>query len=107
MAIGVRVEPELEQQLDQLAQRLGRSHSSCVREAIVQVVQRFGKTTKPCVNQLSLPHAQGKEWSEPCPDWSIGRHDRDYLTPRADRYPLFSTWHKRGKSQPQLLQPAE
>ena len=39
----VRIDPELEQQLDQLAQRLGRSRSACVREAIAQYVQRFGQ----------------------------------------------------------------
>ena len=38
----VRIDPELEQQLDQLSQRLGRSRSACVREAIAQDVQRFG-----------------------------------------------------------------
>jgi len=43
MAIGVRVEPELEQQLDQLARRMGKSRSACVREEIAQYVQRFSQ----------------------------------------------------------------
>ena len=39
MAMGVRLEPELEQQLDQLAKRMGKSRSACVRDAIAQDVQ--------------------------------------------------------------------
>ena len=42
MAIGVRVEPELEQRLDRLARSIGKCRSACVREAIAQYVQRFG-----------------------------------------------------------------
>jgi len=34
MVLGVRVEPELERQLDQLALQLGKSRSACIREAI-------------------------------------------------------------------------
>ena len=41
MAIGVRVEPELERRLDQLAISLGKSRSTCVREAIALYVDRF------------------------------------------------------------------
>ena len=71
MAIGVRVEPELEQQLDQLAQRLGRSRSSCVREAIAQYVQRFGQDDEARRQSAVIAtHAQDKDWIEPCPDWS-------------------------------------
>ena len=44
MAIGVRVEPELEQQLDALARSMGKSRSACVREAIAQYVQRFSSS---------------------------------------------------------------
>ena len=44
MAIGVRVEPELEQQLDALARSMGKSRSACVREAITQKVQLFRRT---------------------------------------------------------------
>ena len=39
MTIGVHIEPELEQQLDQLAKRMGQSRSACVRDAIAQYVQ--------------------------------------------------------------------
>ena len=50
MAIGVRIEPELEQQLDQLAQRLGRSRSACVREAIAQYVQQNYENGSPRID---------------------------------------------------------
>ena len=71
MAIGVRVEPELEEQLDQLAQRLGRSRSACVREAIAQYVQRFGKDEEARRQSAVIAsHAEKTDWSEQCPDWS-------------------------------------
>ena len=46
MAIGVRVEPELEQQLDKLELSIGKSRSACVREAIAQYVQRFSNNDR-------------------------------------------------------------
>ena len=71
MAIGVRIGPELEQQLDQLAQRLGRSRSACVREAIDQYVQRFGQIDEAKrQSALIAQQVQDTEWSEPLPDWS-------------------------------------
>ena len=71
MAIGVRIEPELEQQLDQLAQRLGRSRSACVREAIAQYVQRFGQNDEAKrQSALIAQQVQDTQWSEPLPDWS-------------------------------------
>ena len=39
MAIGVRLEPELEEQLDHLAERMEKSRSACVSDAIAQYVQ--------------------------------------------------------------------
>jgi len=39
VAIGVRVEPELERRLDQLALSLGKYRSACVREAIALDVE--------------------------------------------------------------------
>ena len=71
MAIGVRIEPELEQQLDQLAQRLGRSRGACVREAIAQYVQRFGQNDEAKrQSALIAQQVQDTQWSEPLPDWS-------------------------------------
>ena len=71
MAIGVRVEPELEQQLDQLAERMGKSRSACVREAIAQYVQRFGLNDEALrQSTLIAEHFHQTDWSEQVPDWS-------------------------------------
>jgi predicted transcriptional regulator len=43
MVLGVRAEPELEQQLDRLARQLGKSRSACIREAIRQYLIRPGR----------------------------------------------------------------
>ena len=51
MAMGVRLEPDLEQQLDQLAERKGKSRSACVRDAIAQYVSGSAKPMKPCGNR--------------------------------------------------------
>ncbi len=71
MAIGVRVEPELEQQLDQLARSMGKSRSACLREAIAQYVQRFS-TTDEAQRQSALIAAadDSANWSEQLPDWA-------------------------------------
>jgi predicted transcriptional regulator len=71
MAIGVRVEPELELQLDQLARRMGKSRSACVREAIAQYVQRFSNTDE-ARRQSAVIAAAGDaaEWNEQLPDWA-------------------------------------
>ena len=67
MAIGVRVEPELEEQLDQLAERMGKSRSACVRDAIAQYVQRFGKNDEALrQSTLIAEHA-------PCPSDGLVR----------------------------------
>ena len=71
MAMGVRVEPELEQQLDQLAQRLGQSRSACVSDAIAQYVQRFGQTDEALrQSTLIAVHAHQTDWYNQVPDWS-------------------------------------
>ena len=71
MVFVARFEPVLEHQLNQQAQRLGRTRSSSVCEAIVQVVQRFGQDDEAMRQSAVIAtHAQGKEWSEPCPDWN-------------------------------------
>ena len=71
MAIGVRVEPELEQQLDQLAKRMVKSRSACLRDAIAQYVQRFGQNDdalRPAT--LIAEHAHQTDWCDQVPDWS-------------------------------------
>ena len=71
MAIGVRVEPELEHQLDQLAERMGKIRSACIREAIAQYVQRFGQNDEALrQSTLIAQHARETNWSEQVPDWS-------------------------------------
>jgi predicted transcriptional regulator len=71
MAIGVRVEPELERRLDQLAISLGKSRSTCVREAIALYVDRFsGGEEAMRQSQLIGQQAGSSHWSEQVPDWS-------------------------------------
>ena len=71
MAFVVWLGPVLEPQLNQLAQRLGRSRRSCVREAIAQCVQRFGYNDEARRQSAVIAmHVQNRDWSEECPDWS-------------------------------------
>jgi predicted transcriptional regulator len=69
MAIGVRVEPELEQQLDQLELSIGKSRSACVREAIAQYVQRFSNNDEvQRQSALIAKHSSKTNWREQLPD---------------------------------------
>lgn len=71
MAIGVRVEPELEQQLDRLARSLGKSRSACVREAIAQYVQRFSNDDEARRQSILIAErSDNGDWSERLPDWA-------------------------------------
>ena len=71
MAMGVRLEPELEQQLDQLAERMGKSRSACVRDAISQYVQRFGQSDEALrQSTLIAEHAHQTDRCDQVPDWS-------------------------------------
>jgi predicted transcriptional regulator len=70
MAIGVRMEPELERQLDQLARQLGKSRSACVREAISQYLLRHGDGEEARRQSLLLAEREPQHWSEQVPDWS-------------------------------------
>jgi predicted transcriptional regulator len=71
MAIGVRVEPELERQLDQLARQLGKSRSACVREAIAQYLLSHGDGDEARrQSQLLAEREPQQHWSEQLPDWS-------------------------------------
>ena len=70
MAIGIRLEPELEQQLDQLAQSLGKTRSACVREAISNYLSRFdGDEEAKRQSSLIAASSSNKQWREPLPDW--------------------------------------
>ncbi len=71
MAIGVRVEPELEQQLDYLARRMGKSRSTCVREAIAHYGQRFSNDDEARRQSILIAeNSETRDWSEPLPDWT-------------------------------------
>ena len=69
MAIGVRMEPELERQLDQLARQLGKSRSACVRDAITQYLLRHGDGEEARRQSLRLAERKPEHWSEQVPDW--------------------------------------
>lgn len=71
MAIGVRVEPELERQLDQLARSLGKSRSACVREAIQLYLKQFGDGEEARrQSALISQHTGITHWSEQLPNWT-------------------------------------
>jgi predicted transcriptional regulator len=71
MAIGVRLDPELEQRLDRLAGQLGKSRSACVRESIAASVLRDGDADEALLqSQLVAASEQARHWSEQVPDWS-------------------------------------
>ena len=70
MAIGIRLEPELEQQLERLAQSLGKTRSACVREAIANYLSRFdGDEEAKRQSSLITASSSTQKWSEPLPDW--------------------------------------
>ena len=70
MAIGIRLEPELEQRLDRLAHNLGKTRSACVRDAIAHYLSRFdGDEEAKRQSNLILANSSTQKWSEPLPDW--------------------------------------
>ena len=70
MAIGIRLEPELEQQLERLAQSLGKTRSACLREAIAHYLSRFdGDEEAKRQSSLIAASSSTQQWSEPLPDW--------------------------------------
>jgi predicted DNA-binding protein len=71
MAIGVRLDPELERRLDVLAMQLGKTRSTCVREAIHAYLQRYGDADEALrQSQLVAARESKPHWSEQLPDWS-------------------------------------
>ena len=70
MAIGIRLEPEIEQRLERLAQSLGKTRSACVREAIANDLSRFdGDEEAKRQSNLITASSSTQQWSEPLPDW--------------------------------------
>ncbi len=70
MVIGVRVEPELERQLDLLARQQGKTRSACIREAIRQYLLRHGDGQEARRQSEHLAQLEQPHWSEQVPDWS-------------------------------------
>ncbi len=71
MSIGVRLEPELERQLDRVAEQQGKSRSACVREAIRHYVHRFGNDAEARRQSAVIRQAhEPSEWFEQVPQWS-------------------------------------
>jgi hypothetical protein len=64
------LEPELERRLDQLAHQLGKSRSSCIREAISQYLLRHGDDEEARRQSQRLAELEAPNWSEQVPDWS-------------------------------------
>lgn len=68
--IGLRLDPELELQLDQVARSQGKSRSACLREAIRLYLQHFaGAEEAKRQSALIASNAAGAHWSEQVPDW--------------------------------------
>ena len=70
MVIGVRVDPELEQRLDAVAQQLGKSRSACIREAIDLYLLRHGDGEEARRQSEHLAQLEQPHWSELVPNWS-------------------------------------
>mgnify|MGYP006935489883 CR=1 FL=1 len=70
MVIGVRVDPAVEQRLDELAQQLGKSRSACIREAIDQYLLRHGDGEEARHQSEHLAQLEQLHWSEQVPNWS-------------------------------------
>ena len=64
MVLGVRVEPELERQLDQLALQLGKTRSACIRGAITQYLSRHGDAAEARRQSEHLAQVEPAHWSE-------------------------------------------
>ena len=70
MVIGVRVDPVVEQQLDQVARQLGKSRSACIREAIEHYLLRHGDSEEARRQSEHLAQLEQPHWSEQMPNWS-------------------------------------
>ena len=68
--IGVRVDPAAEQQLDAIAQDLGKSRSACIRESIDLYLLRHGNGDEARRQSQHLAQLEQPHWSEQVPNWS-------------------------------------
>ena len=61
----------MEQQLNQLAQHMGKSRSACVHEAIAQYVQRFSQNDEARrQSRLIAEHSNQTGCWDQAPNWS-------------------------------------
>ena len=70
MVLGVRVEPGLERQLDQLPHQLGKRRSACIRDAISLYLSRYGDAAEARRQSDHLAQVEATHWSEQLPDWN-------------------------------------
>jgi predicted transcriptional regulator len=71
MTVAVRLEPELERQLDRLAELQGVTRSACIRAAIRDYLCRHGDAQEAQRQSGRVAAAAGgSHWSEQIPDWS-------------------------------------
>jgi predicted transcriptional regulator len=70
MVLGVKLEPELERRLDQLARQLGKSRSACIRAAISHDLARHGDAAEARRQSEHLARVEPAHWSEQLPDWN-------------------------------------
>ena len=74
MVFGIRLTPEQEEQLNQVASTQGCSRSACVRQALDDDLVLHGGNTQLAAQQsLAVTRAAqpaDEAWSEPLPDWA-------------------------------------
>ena len=71
MAIGIRLSPEQEQRLAQVAHAKGLSRSACVRQALDDYLALHSNLSADARRQCEqIAQASETPWSEQLPDWS-------------------------------------
>ena len=74
MVFGIRLTPEQEEQLNQVASTQGCSRSACVRQALDDYLVLHGGNTQLAAQQsLAVTKAAqpaDEAWSEQLPDWA-------------------------------------
>jgi len=71
MAIGIRLDPEQEQRLAQVAHAKGLSRSACVRQALNDYLALHSNASADARRQSErIAQVSETPWSEQLPDWS-------------------------------------
>ncbi len=70
MAIGVRMAAAMEERLNAVAKRLGKSRSACIREAIDHDLLRHGDGDEARRQSEHIAQLEQTHWSEQVPNWS-------------------------------------